>query len=318
MIKVKDALSMDCVFVDVRSPKEFSEASVPGAINIPILDDEERAVVGTIYKQVSKDEAISKGYEFFKPKTQAMIEQIKSFGKPVVVYCWRGGMRSKAVVSLFDSNVSQLQGGYKAYRKYVCSKLESFEMKFSFLVLCGMTGAGKTKMLHKFSNALDLEGLANHRGSLYGGVGLERRSQKMFESLLLAELERLNQFDVVIVEGESRKIGNLLIPLNVFKKMRKSKKVFLDVPINDRVKNIVSEYFDDVGALKEITLTMVKRLGKKNVQMLIDYLDNKEFDKFSQFLLENYYDVLYKHTMKDFSFDFKVKSYEELKSYVSV
>ena len=319
-IKIQDALKLDCVFVDTRTSKEFEEAHIPGAINLPIFSNDERAVVGTLYTRVGREQAIVKGLEYFLPKTKEIISVIDKITKPVVVYCWRGGMRSKGVVTLFDDGreIYQLEGGHKIYRKYVRDCLENFHLNFKVVLLCGMTGSGKTRMLKEFSNALDLEGLANHRGSLFGGVGLRKRSQVMFEALLLNELERLNKYNFVLVEGESRKIGDNIIPEFLFNAMRQGVKVFLNVEVDERSENSIKEYWQD--SYKDETIDVLKkmenRLGKKNVVFLVESIEKGEIKEAVKFLLEKYYDPLYQHTMKDFKFDVEVKDIVGLKGFV--
>lgn len=319
-IKIQDALKLDCAFVDTRTSKEFDEAHIPGAINLPIFSNDERALVGTLYTKVGREQAIVKGLEYFLPKTKEIISVIDKINKPVVVYCWRGGMRSRGVVTLFseDREIYQLEGGHKAYRGYVRDRLSKFHLNFKIVLLCGMTGSGKTLMLKNFQNALDLEGLANHRGSLFGGVGLRKRSQIMFEALLLQELERLNKYDIVIVEGESRKIGENIIPEFLFNAMRHGIKVFLNVDIYRRVDNSIKEYWND--SYKDETIRVLKgmenRLGKKNVTFLIESLEKNEISEVVKFLLERYYDPLYQHTMKDFKFDVEIKDIEGLKGFI--
>lgn len=319
-IKIKDALKLDCVFVDTRTSKEFEEAHIPGAINLPIFSNDERAIVGTLYTKVGREQAIVKGLEYFLPKTKEIISVIDEITKPVVVYCWRGGMRSKGVVTLFsdDREIYQLEGGHKAYRAYVRESLSNFKLNFKVILLCGMTGSGKTTMLKEFSNALDLEGLANHRGSLFGSVGLNKRTQIMFEALLLNELERLNKYDFVIIEGESRKVGENIVPEFLFRAMNSGLKVFLNVDFNQRIENSIKEYWKDSykDDIIKILEGMENRLGKKNVDFLIECLKQNEISDVVKFLLEKYYDPLYQHTMKDFKFDVEVKDIDGLKGFM--
>ncbi len=217
IISVENALNtQDAVFVDTRSPKEFDEDHIPDAINIPILSDEERAIVGTLYKQVSQDKGLAVGMEFYKNKIPSILASIEPHKtKTLLVYCWRGGLRSKTIAELFASlqyTVFQIQGGYKSYREYVRKKLSNYTLHAHLIVLYGLTGTGKTELLQHFPNRIDLEALAGHRGSMYGGIGLKRHSQKKFENLLLQQLETLKQEKFILVEGESKRIGNVYIP----------------------------------------------------------------------------------------------------------
>lgn len=245
-IKVEKALGTDYFFIDVRTSKEFEESTIPGAINIPLFSNEERVIVGKLYTKVGQQEAIEKGYEFVQKRIPKLLEKIRKHkNKKLVVFCWRGGMRSKSLAMLLESlgfDIRQLEGGYKAYRKYVMEKLENYKIKVKLIVLYGLTGSGKTKMLKQFMNALDLEGLAQHRSSLFGDIGLKPRSQKMFESLLLKRLEELNNEKYIITEGESRKIGNVIIPEAIFKGMQKGIKVKVEASMEYRIKNLVECY----------------------------------------------------------------------------
>ncbi|MBT4935950.1 tRNA 2-selenouridine(34) synthase MnmH [Candidatus Woesearchaeota archaeon] len=314
------------VFIDTRTPKEFEEDHIPNAINIPILSNEERAVVGTLYKQVSQEKAIEKGKEFFASKLPEFMKEIdKHKNNELIIYCWRGGMRSRAVVALLESlkyNVQQLVGGYKSYRKYVRESLHNYNFKPQLIMLWGLTCTGKTQLLHKLTNSLDLEGLAQHRGSLYGAIGLTPRTQKRFETLLLQRLDELNTETYVFVEGESRRIGDLMIPEFLWKKMMAGIHVLITRSIPIRASEAVKEYFssdDAITKIQEITTKLPRILGEKRKQDVVDLIDAKEFEKAATILLEEYYDMLYAHTLKKQQYQFEVnnddleKAVEELK-----
>ena len=248
-IAVEEALKKGYQIIDTRTSKEFAEDHLPNAINIPILTNEERAVVGTLYKQVSREEAIDKGVEFFSQKLPTFMKGINKFrDKKIIINCWRGGMRSRAVVALLDSlgyDVQQLEGGYKAFREHVRERLYNYEFKPELIILWGLTCTGKTKILGEISNSLDLEGLAQHRSSLYGAVGLIPNSQKRFENLLLRRLDELNSEKVVFVEGESRRIGDVIIPEKLWKKICHGKKVHIVRDLDKRASLAVEEYFSN-------------------------------------------------------------------------
>ncbi len=310
-IAVEDSFGK--IIIDTRSPKEFEEDHMPGAINVPILDNDERAMVGTLYKQVSRDKAIEKGMELFHPK---LPEFLKVFEKhkdnEVVVSCWRGGMRSRTVVALFDSlgfNVLQLRGGYKAYREFVRDRLYGYDFKPKLVVLSGLTCTGKTELLQNLVS-IDLEGLAQHRSSLYGAVGLIPRSQKMFETLLLQKLHELNDENTVFIEGESRRIGNVIIPENLWKKMKKGTQVLITRSMEERAKLTVREYFtpDNVEKIKEITESLWKVISNDNKQNVLEAIDSQDYTLASKILLEKYYDPLYGNTLDNISFDGEVNS----------
>ena len=312
-IKVKDALNGDFVFVDTRSPKEFAEDCIIGAINIPILDDSERAIVGTIYKQVSTEQAIEKGRAFYEKKIPRITEKIKKYeGRELVVYCWRGGMRSGVMSKLFEElgfNVFQLEGGYKKYREYVRKSLDNFEIP-KFVVLHGLTCSGKTDLINKLDNSIDLEGFAQHRGSLYGSLGLVPNSQKKFDSLLLKRLNDLGQEKFIYVEGESRRIGDLMIPENFWKAMGKGIHVYVKRDLDIRAKECVREYFtsENISKIKKITLGLQKVISKKNKEEIVKLIDGGKYIEAAKILLVKYYDELYEHSLKKIKYDFEICS----------
>ena len=314
-ITINQALKEKVIFIDTRSPKEFSQDHIPGAINNPILTNEERAIVGTLYKQVSQDKAIEKGLELFSqklPEFMKIINQHKK--KKIVIACWRGGMRSRAVVALLDSlkyNVFQLEGGYKSFREYVRDQLNHFELKPKLFVLCGLTCTGKTELLQQLPNSLDLEGLAQHRSSLYGAIGLEPSSQKKFENLLLEELTHLNNQPYIFVEGESRRIGDIIIPPFLWKAMCNGKKVLITRSIENRVELGIKEYCDNQKKIQlviDTTKTLFKVISKENRQKIVNLMEEKKYFAAIKILLEKYYDPLYSHTLKEFNFIKEVNS----------
>ena len=313
-INIKKALELDCVFVDTRSPKEFVEDHILQAISIPVLNDEERAIVGTIYKQVSTEQAIEKGRAYYEVKIPRITEGIKEYeGKTLVVYCWRGGMRSAVMSSLFESlgfKVFQLEGGYKSYRKYVRESLENFKIQPKLVVLHGLTCSGKTDLINKLDNSIDLEGFAQHRGSLYGSLGLKPNSQKRFDSLLLKRLNELNKEEIVYVEGESRRIGDLMIPEVFWKAMGKGDHVYVKRDLQIRASECVREYFtkENINQIKEITLGLQKVISKKNKEEIVKLIDGQDYVGAAKILLVKYYDELYAHSLDKIKYDFEVCS----------
>lgn len=249
--------------LDARSPAEFAEDHVPGAISCPVLDDEERARVGTIYKQISPFDAKKIGAALVARNIAHHIEDLfvakPKTWKPLV-YCWRGGKRSSAMAHVLREvgwEARTLEGGYKAYRRYAVESLATLPQKFTFKVIHGVTGSGKSRMLRALRAAgaqvLDLEELAAHRGSVLGTLpGRPQPSQKMFESLLLQSLSALDSSREVFVEGESRKIGQLQIPEALIHRMRASECVLLQADTRTRVALLLDEYrhfFTDPAAL---------------------------------------------------------------------
>ena len=313
-IPVKEAFELkDTIFIDVRSSNEFEQDHILEAVNFPILTNEERHIVGTIYKQVSQQKAIVEGMKYYEQKIPELKRFVKNFkDKTLIVYCWRGGMRSKIIATLFESlgyKTFQLKDGYKDYRKVVLDKLTNYKLKPKVFVLYGLTCSGKTALLQKLPNSIDLEGLAQHRGSLYGAIGLKPRTQKMFDNLLLQRLEELNSKEYVFIEGESRRVGDLMIPTFLWKAMKNGTNVQIirDLPI--RIKEMVKEYFLNpkiVEEIKEISAKLWKVISKKKKAEMLDYLENKEFEKAAEILLIDYYDPLYAHTLNQVNFSFTV------------
>jgi tRNA 2-selenouridine synthase len=215
--------------IDVRSPSEYEEDHIPGAINLPVLDDTERAQVGTIYKQDSPFTARKIGAALVsKNISQHLSQHFAAKGKDYhpLIYCWRGGQRSNSmalVLTQIGWRVTLVEGGYKTYRTYVRNQLEQLPEKFTYRILCGLTGSGKTYILRKMHlsgfQVLDLEALGNHRGSLLGEEWDNRPSpqpsQKYFESLLLQKLQSFNPSETVWVESESNKIGQVYLPISL-------------------------------------------------------------------------------------------------------
>ncbi|MFH1332248.1 MAG: tRNA 2-selenouridine(34) synthase MnmH [archaeon] len=317
-IKVEEALCEDYTFIDVRTPKEFEESTIPGAINIPLFSNEERAIVGKLYTQVGQEEAIEKGYDFVQQKLPKLMQEIRKHEKKrLVIFCWRGGMRSKALCMLLENlgmDVRQLQGGHKEYRKHVVEKLKNYKPKAKLIVLYGMTGCGKTKMLKQFKNSLDLEGLAQHRSSLFGDIGLKPRSQKMFEALLVKRLEELDEEKYILTEGESRKIGNVIIPAALFTEMQKGTKVKVEASMEYRIKNLIECYSnkEDEKIVEKIKM-LTRRLGKDKVEKMLGLFEKKKYEEVARMLLEEYYDPLYSHTINKQEYALVIRP-QEIKS----
>ncbi len=239
--------------IDVRSPAEFAEDHVPGAVNCPVLDDEERARVGTLYKQASPFEAKKAGAALVSRNIAKHIDE-QFLAKPKhwrpLIYCWRGGSRSAAMVHVFRQigwDAGQLDGGYKAYRRFVVSELQTLPARFPFIVLCGLTGSGKSRLLDALvrqgAQALDLEQLAAHRGSVLGHLpGQPQPSQKRFESALWRKLIAMDPTKPVFVEAESRRIGELRVPEALILHMRQSRCVRLQIAQPARLRLLMEDY----------------------------------------------------------------------------
>lgn len=307
-------LSQIHTVIDVRSDAEYAHAHIPGATSIPLFNDEERAVVGTIYKQESREDAIKKGLEFFGPKMKAMlllaeqlIQEKNPNNKTVLVHCWRGGMRSAAVAWLLDLygfKVYTLIGGYKAFRNWVLNELDKHH---PYQILGGNTGSGKTIVLQslmKMNEAVvDLEGLAGHKGSAFGNIGLPKQpSQEMFENKLAIAI-KIEQEKYpnkkIWLEDESQRIGTVNIPQNMWNHMRKCEVVFLDIPFVKRLDYLVKTYGTlDWNALREAILRIQKRLGGLETKTAIAALDEKNFYGCFDILLK-YYDKQYRKGLEN-------------------
>ena len=239
--------------VDARSPGEFAEDRLPDAVNWPSLDDAERALVGTEYKQVSPFAARKRGAALVARNVAAHVERHvadKPHDWTPLVYCWRGGKRSGALATVLDQigfRVHVLDGGYRAYRRAVVAELDALPARFDWRVICGPTGSGKSRLLAALAaqgaQVLDLEALANHRGSVLGLVpGSAQPSQKAFDTLVWGALRRLDLARPVFVESESKKIGELRVPEALVQRMRASPCLWLELPIEGRVALLIDEY----------------------------------------------------------------------------
>ena len=297
------------LIIDVRSPGEYAHAHIPNAFSLPLFTDEERAAIGTTYKQESREAAIKLGLPFFGTKMQNMIEQVEGWAanyektngkKPIIlIHCWRGGMRSAAVAWLLDLyglKTEQLTGGYKAYRNWV---LAQFEKDYSMKVLGGFTGSGKTEILLQLQKSklpvIDLEGLANHKGSAFGALGQNAQaSQEQFENNLARALLNISsQHPYFWIEDESQRIGTNMLPITFFKNMRNSICYFIDIPFDARLQFIAQAYGKfAVADLIAATLRIQKRLGGLETKTAVNLLVENNIEGAFSILLK-YYDKVY-------------------------
>ena len=302
------------LLLDVRSPAEFEHAHIPGAHSLPLFDNEQRAIVGTTYKKQSREDAIKIALPFFGSKMKQMVENVEKLcidyekihtHKPIIfIHCWRGGMRSAAVAWLLDLygfKVIQLQGGYKAYRNWT---VEQFTNSYELKILGGYTGSGKTETLKTLEangmSFVDLEGIANHKGSSFGALGQAAQpSQEMFENLLAQALYQENKKGSPIwLEDESQRIGTVMVPSVFFKQMRASICYFLNVPFDDRLDFIVRHYGEfDRTALIDATKRIEKRLGGLETKNAIQFLTENNIKEAFTILLK-YYDKWYDKNLK--------------------
>lgn len=288
--------------VDVRSPAEFENGHIPGAVNIPIFDNHERAEIGTLYKLRGKDEAVERGLEIVSPKLAFFVKTVKaiSLDRKAFVYCWRGGMRSASFAWLLNSaglSASVLEGGYKRYRNHV---LEYFETPLSLVLIGGPTGSGKSAILRELEargeQILDLEKIARHKGSAFGSINeLPQLPQQQFEHALFDAMQKLDAGRRVWVEDEAMAIGWNKIPLPLWKQMKSAPILKIEVPFDIRVGRLVEDYrTTDIELLRKPLLAIQKRLGGQNVNAALEHLEKGELDKVAAIAL-SYYDEAYHH-----------------------
>ncbi len=295
------------VLVDVRSPHEFEESHIPGAVNLPLFEDDEKRLIGFVYRTQGVDKAKELGESIAKGKLSLLHRKLKELKERygnVVVYCWRGGMRSKGLCEAMDRmglDLLRLKGGYRAYRKFILKDMERLLEGISFIVLTGKTGVGKTRVLKALKErgypVLDLEAVAKDRGSVFGSVGIpDRVSQKMFDSLLYEIIRDIGS-GWVFLEDESRRIGNLHIPEPLWKRKEEGVYVELRASLEVRVRNILEDYTSH-GGWKEEALLAVRKirkyLGEEKYRRVIELFEAQDYGAVVRFLIEEYYDRKYK------------------------
>ena len=308
------------VLVDVRSPGEFCEATIKGAINIPIFDDEERKIIGTVYTRESVEKAKRIGLEVATEKLLRIYDEIKELEKrydKIVIFCARGGMRSGVLGMLLGSlgvNIEKIKDGYKGYRRFVIENLPQFNDKVQYIVIHGNTGVGKTEILKQLEghgfDVLDLEGFANHRGSLLGTVGLGKStSQKQFDSKIY-DMLREAKGSFVFIEAESKRIGNITIPDFIYKKMKKGIHIFVDADIDFRTDLIIKEYTKHENCNQEI-IECLKRfqkyIGEKNVNRYSQLVLKSEYHEVVSELMIKHYDPMYNHSSDNYNYELKIQ-----------
>lgn len=291
--------------IDVRTPLEYSEDHIPGAYNIPLLTNEERVEVGTIYKQIGPSEARRKGLELTCARFYDMVDRIVSLaaGKPIVVYCWRGGLRSYSVAMLVETcgiAARQLAGGYKAFRSHVIECFEKCNFSSPLIVLHGMTGTGKTEFINGLDpaqwSAIDLEGIACHRGSAFGALGLKQDfTQKQFETDLWDLFRQLPGDRPIVLEGESQRIGKYSLPGRLYQKMAESCKVWCHASLETRISRLTVEYArpEYKGDMQDALERIRKKLPVTRYAELKSMLEEWDVEGIARGLIEGYYDKMY-------------------------
>lgn len=291
--------------IDARSESEFAQSHIPGAFNLPILNDQERITVGTLYKEKGSEEATLKGFELVGPRFHEILKvaRHKFPEKKIIVYCWRGGMRSQILswlLTMVGFQVFRLKGGYKTYRTFTFNAVRK---ERGLIILGGKTGTAKTVLLkllqEKGEQILDLEGIANHKGSSFGSIGQPPQpSVEQFENLIAEDLRLLDSRQPTWVENESRKIGRLIIPDRLFEQMSKSPLIDIQKSIEERIAHIADEY----GNLPEeeliaAVLRLKKRLGGLRTQEAVEAIKSKDSVSWISNLLI-YYDKTYEFDLE--------------------
>lgn len=295
------------MIIDVRAPAEFAEDHISGAINLPVLNDAERADIGTIYKQISAFEARRKGAVLVSQNIARHLDTILS-DKPAdfqpLIYCWRGGQRSRSFATICSEigwPTHLLEGGYKTYRSEVMRQLEVLPEPLSFRLIAGPTGSAKTALLHSLAacgaQIIDLENLAAHRGSLLGAEpNLSQPSQRLFESKLYAQMLSLSPDSPVYIEAESAKIGAVQLPRMLWQKMCGAPAVTLAVPTNKRIEFLLEDYahlFSRVAGFDRLITGMEGRYGKTITAKWSASLQQNDWPALAQNLLQDHYDPAY-------------------------
>ena len=296
--------------IDVRTPLEFAEDHIPGAINAPVLSNEERVLVGTMYKQVSPFEATKVGAALVAKNIAHHLEtlfadQPKDW-KPLI-YCWRGGKRSGSMTSwlrLIGWKAYQLDGGYKAWRHQVLADLDTLPGRYRYCVISGLTGSGKTRLLHALAasgaQVLDLEALANHRGSLLGAVpGQPQPSQKWFDTQLAHRLAQLDPARPVFVESESKRIGLVHLPAALMDALHAADGVRVQVNMDERVAFLCEDYaelLEQPQAFKAQLTRLTELLGRQTIQRWHQLIDQQDKATLFRELIEQHYDPAYRRS----------------------
>jgi tRNA 2-selenouridine synthase len=299
----------EITLIDVRSPSEFLDATIPGSLNIPVFNDEQRAEIGTIYTQVNSQSAKDRGLEIMSAKLPDFVREFGKIEGSKAVFCWRGGMRSKTtatVLSLMDIHVYRLSGGVRAYRRWVVESLSNIQFRPEAIVIQGLTGTGKTAILKRLQEdgypVMDLEGMANHRGSIFGDIGLRSHNQKTFDALLLRQITELQSARYVLIEAESKRIGKVVLPEFIVEKKERGIVLTIEMPMSERVHQIITDY--EPHKHKDECMKAF-RIIKDRIHIPIakeidTALQSDDYNTAVSLLLEYYYDPRYDHTFQQY------------------
>lgn len=317
-------LEENAVLIDVRTPKEFLLEKIPNSVNVPVLLDEERVIVGTTYVQVSKELAKKKGVEFISKRLPEIFEQIQELSKKyskLIFMCARGGMRSSSMTSLFASlgyKVAKLEGGYKAYREFINQIIPKANEGFKYIVVHGRTGVGKTKVLNKMAelgvSVMDLEKMAAHKGSFFGALGEKLpQSQKRFDGEIF-EFLRTCKTKYIVVESESKRIGNLYVPEPIYEAMTNGIHIFIDTSITNRLDILMEDYTHvPSDEIEECIKKVARYVSKEKTNNYLRLLNEGKLRELGEILIEQYYDPLYEVSIDKHEFEFSL-TYEDMDS----
>lgn len=320
-VKVAEFFHIEkAIAVDVRSPEEFQEGTITGAINIPLFENEERKEIGTIYKQIGKDEAKWRAMELVSPKIPSLLSKVKALidaGHVPVLFCWRGGNRSKAFATFLEfAGIFgyRIEGGYRAYREHIVAKIPNM-IPDTTVVLHGMTGGGKTDILARLQKkgypVVDLEEMAGHKGSIFGAMGQNNsgHNQKTFDALLFSRLLELAGSPFVIVEAESKRIGKITQPEELLIKKKGGIHFYVEASLETRVARIYHEYVEPFyqeawfyEQVQEKFSLISKRIKDMEIKKAVEEaLRKQNYHEFIRLLLEHYYDPRYGHKQHEYA-----------------
>ncbi len=300
--------------IDVRSPCEYYKGHMPNSINIPLFDNEERAIVGKVYKNNGREIAVRQGLKFVERKIENILNSIfeciekhkynnqesKLEDSIIRIYCARGGMRSLSIgwlLEKFNYKIMLLRGGYKNYRRWI---IESFSQNYNLIVIGGKTGTGKTKILKLLENneyqTVDLEGIASHRGSTFGGLGMkEQPTNEHFENMIAEKLISFKKNEPIYLEAESSNIGKCKVPHELFNQMKSSKRIEIIRSESNRIDELISTYsIFKQSELEESILRIKKRLGPQRTKIAVKSISEKKWEVVCKTVLE-YYDKCYEY-----------------------
>ncbi len=312
-VSIAAAQRAGMVIIDVRSRAEFDSGSVVGAVSVPLFDENERSVIGTIYAHSGKKQAVDKGFALVEQKLAGLLQGFEPYkDKELAICCARGGMRSRSIVNLLNQSgyrAYQVEGGFKQYRKDTLAILDGFAPEV--IVIHGLTGTGKTRILQHLDQAIDLEGLANHRSSLFGGIDRIPNNQRTFEAQLARVAQELTE-PPFFIEGESRKIGRVFMPKPLALAMKKGVLVNVTCSMKTRVQRIIEDYpvegEERQKEILKILKSLARNMGKARVEEMCTLFLDGNLEELVEILLREYYDKRYSRCMQDHKYELELSS----------